>query len=88
MGQFVWEIRSINHRYLEVNFRLPEDARAAEFTLRKQLQDALSRGKIDCSLKRRTTSDTQVDVAINGPLVESLLKQVHQLQDSARKGIR
>jgi len=83
LGQFVWEIRSINHRYLEMNFRLPEDARAAEFVLRKYLQDALSRGKIDCSLKLRTTSDTQVELTINEPLVDSLLKQVQQLRDKA-----
>jgi len=83
LGQFVWEIRSINHRYLEMNFRLPEDARAAEFVLRKHLQDALSRGKIDCSLKLRTTSDTQVELTINEPLVDSLLKQVQQLRDKA-----
>jgi len=83
LGQFVWEIRSINHRYLEMNFRLPEDARAAEFVLRKHLQDALSRGKIDCSLKLRTTSDTQVELTINEPLVDSLLKQAQQLRDKA-----
>ena len=83
LGQFVWEIRSINHRYLEMNFRLPEDARTAEFVLRKHLQDALSRGKIDCSLKLRTTSDTQVELTINEPLVDSLLKQVQQLRDKA-----
>lgn len=83
LGQFVWEIRSINHRYLEMNFRLPEDVRAAEFVLRKQLQDALSRGKIDCSFKLRTTSDTQLEVTVNEPLIESLLKQVQQLQSKA-----
>ena len=81
MGQFVWEIRSINHRYLEMNFRLPEDVRAAEFAMRKQLQDSLSRGKVDCSFKLRTTLDTQVEVTLNDKLVDSLLQQVQVLQN-------
>ena len=83
MGQFVWEIRSINHRYLEMNFRLSEDVRSAEFALRKQLQDSLSRGKVDCSFKLRTTLETQVEVAVNEQLVDGLLQQVQILQTKA-----
>ena len=42
--EIVWEIRSINHRYLETSFRLPEELRALEFDLRKIAQEHLSRG--------------------------------------------
>jgi uncharacterized protein (TIGR00255 family) len=49
--QLSWEIRSINHRFLDVTFRLPDDFRRMEGEYRKLVGDALSRGKIDCTLK-------------------------------------
>jgi uncharacterized protein (TIGR00255 family) len=49
--KLVWEIRSVNHRYLDLGFRLPEDFRAAEPKLRALATDLLKRGKVDCTLK-------------------------------------
>ena len=46
IGNFVWELRSINHRYLEVNFRLPEELRAVEFDLTLGQSRC---GTIDCN---------------------------------------
>jgi len=50
-GNLTWEIRSINHRYLEAGFRLPETLRDLEMPLRETLRGALSRGKLDCILQ-------------------------------------
>ena len=50
-GTLVWEIRSVNHRYLETNIRLPESLRAAEGQCSDLLRKNLSRGKIDAQLK-------------------------------------
>jgi uncharacterized protein (TIGR00255 family) len=50
-GTLVWEIRSVNHRYLETNLRLPESLRAAEGKCRDLLRKNLSRGKVDAQLK-------------------------------------
>ena len=50
-GNLVWELRSVNHRYLEINFRLPEEVRRLETQLRKYLQTKLARGKVDCVLR-------------------------------------
>lgn len=50
-GSLVWELRSVNHRYLEPGFRLPDTFRFLESTLREQLRKALSRGKVDCTLQ-------------------------------------
>jgi uncharacterized protein (TIGR00255 family) len=50
-GTLVWEIRSVNHRYLETNIRLPESLRAAEGQCRDLLRKNLSRGKVDAQLK-------------------------------------
>ena len=50
-GTVAWELRSVNHRYLELGFRLPEELRALEPRLRQQVSPRLKRGKVDCSLR-------------------------------------
>lgn len=50
-GTLVWELRSVNHRYLELHFRLPESLRDIEGKLREQLRQRLSRGKVECTLR-------------------------------------
>jgi len=50
-GVLVWELRSVNHRYLEMNFRLPEAVRAAEPQCRAAVEAVLRRGKLDASLR-------------------------------------
>jgi uncharacterized protein (TIGR00255 family) len=49
--RLVWEIRSVNHRFLELGFRLPEEARAFEPECRDLVASQLKRGKVDCTLK-------------------------------------
>ena len=50
-GSVAWELRSVNHRYLEIGLRLPEDLRALETRFRQQIAARLKRGKIDCTLR-------------------------------------
>jgi uncharacterized protein (TIGR00255 family) len=50
-GRLGWELRSVNHRYLEIGMRLPEDFRAIEGDIRQVLGDTLSRGKVDAVLR-------------------------------------
>lgn len=50
-GSLTWELRSVNHRYLEPGFRLPDTFRFLESSLREQLRKQLSRGKVDCTLQ-------------------------------------
>ena len=50
-GSLTWEIRSVNHRYLEPSIRLPENFRDLENSVRKQLREKLHRGKVECQLK-------------------------------------
>ena len=49
--RLTWEIRSVNHRFLEIGVRLPEDFRAMEPDCRGRVNGALARGKVDCTLK-------------------------------------
>lgn len=50
-GALSWEIRSVNHRYLESSFRLPDTLRQHEMVLREQMTQFVQRGKIDCVLQ-------------------------------------
>jgi len=50
-GELTWELRSVNHRYLEPFVRLPEDLRGLEPAVRERLSARLGRGKIDCTLR-------------------------------------
>lgn len=49
--RLVWEIRSVNHRFLELGFRMPEELRALEPECRDLVGNAIKRGKLDCTLK-------------------------------------
>ena len=50
-GSLSWEIRSVNHRYLEPHLRLPDNLRELEGSLRESLRKTLSRGKVECTLR-------------------------------------
>src|SRR5688572_27888059 len=67
--RFVWEIRSVNHRFLELGFRLPDELRAVEPECREIVGTAIKRGKVDCTLKigadeRSAAADTIVAGAL------------------------
>lgn len=85
-GTLIWELRSVNHRYLEPHFRLPESLRDIEGKLREQLRQALSRGKVECTLRfvpERGSESMQVD-QIRAQEVIDALAQVSQLLSDSR----
>jgi len=51
VGDLVLEIRTVNHRYLDISFRLPEELRNLEPVLREQIAARLGRGKLECNLR-------------------------------------
>ena len=53
LGSLVWELRSLNHRYLELGLRLPEELRAMEAAVRERVNTRLGRGKVECSCRFR-----------------------------------
>lgn len=80
-GNISWELRSVNHRYLEMNFRLPEEVRRLEPQLRQHLQKHLARGKVDCTFRYQLSEAQTAALELNEPLLESLLKQVHYVNE-------
>ena len=78
-GAAVWEIRTINHRYLEMSLKLPEAFGVLEPLLRDLVRQSLQRGKIECTLKYRP-NDAQVEALhVNMPLVEQLMNAGRQV---------
>ena len=78
-GTLVCELRSVNHRYLEVALRLPEELRALEPELRAGLQKELRRGKVDCSFTYRTTAQPDRALALDDALLERLTTLLAEL---------
>lgn len=77
-GRAVWELRSVNNRYLDVNFRLPEELRGLETQFREQIAARLKRGKVDCTLKF-SPAIQQESLHINLPLVKQLATACKQI---------
>jgi uncharacterized protein (TIGR00255 family) len=78
--RLVWEIRSVNHRFLELGFRLPEDLRAVEPECRELVAAAIKRGKVDCTLK--VSADERAAVA--DKIVGGALEKLHALEAEVR----
>jgi uncharacterized protein (TIGR00255 family) len=70
--KLVWEVRSVNHRYLDLGFRLPEDLRGLEPKLRTLTGEAVKRGKVDCTLKVSPIGGEDTTSAIDLDRVEAL----------------
>lgn len=72
-GVLSWELRSINHRYLEPTFRLPDVFRELEPTLRQKLREGLGRGKVDCQLSFQPVEHLN-DIDINLEMARQYLE--------------
>ncbi|KTD22602.1 YicC/YloC family endoribonuclease [Legionella londiniensis] len=68
-----WEIKSVNHRYLDASFRLPEAFRMLEAGLREKLRGQIHRGKLDCFLKISGLSDENQPIVIHDTLIRTML---------------
>ena len=74
-GTLTCELRTVNHRYLEVSLRLPEDLRGLEGEVRQLLGGSLRRGKVEAGLYLRSTSAAAPTLELNRPMVEQLLRR-------------
>lgn len=78
-AEIKWELRSVNSRFLEMHFRLPEHCREIEPLLRERLRSRLSRGKVEVSL--RTVEDlTAAALQVDDQLVSALLTAIAQVE--------
>ena len=81
-GTMTWELRAVNHRFLEVQFRLPEELRPHEQAFKQQVSSVLRRGKVDCALHFNRAFNQQDELKLNPGMVELLGTRVTEIQNS------
>ena len=86
-GQLAWELKTVNHRYLEVGCRLPEEFRAAEADFRQAISSAVRRGKVECSLHFRPATVTGA-LEIDAEVLAALTQRAQQLAAQAGPAAR
>jgi uncharacterized protein (TIGR00255 family) len=79
-GSLTWEVRSVNHRYLETSVRLPDIFRGLENQIRERVRKSMSRGKVECQLRYNAQEITGGSIAINEELVQQLLQANRNIQ--------
>jgi uncharacterized protein YicC (UPF0701 family) len=78
-GTLVCELRSVNHRFLETGFRLPDDLRALEPELRQLFIRQLKRGKVDCTLTYRAAQGAERTLDVDQEVLARLLVRVREV---------
>jgi uncharacterized protein (TIGR00255 family) len=82
-GQLTCEVRSVNHRYLEPGFRLPEELRGLEGELRQTLPKLLRRGKVDCTVHLRATREAERELQVDEATLKRVLERVCDIASRA-----
>ena len=79
-GSAIWEVRSVNQRYLETFFRLPEQFRSLEPVLRERFRKALQRGKVECNLRFNANDANVGKLSLNEDLAKQLMHAADWVQ--------
>ena len=82
-GAMSIELRSVNHRYLDIQFRLPDDLRALEPALRELLTENIARGKVECRVTFTTVPGAHKPLKLN----EDVLQQLEVVEHKVRARI-
>ncbi|QIA62207.1 YicC family protein [Vibrio astriarenae] len=78
-GTAIWEIRSVNQRYLETYFRMPEQFRGLEPVLRERFRKRLARGKVECALRFEANPAAKGELTINETLAKQVVDAANQI---------
>ncbi|WBA08781.1 YicC/YloC family endoribonuclease [Salinivibrio kushneri] len=85
-GNAVWEIRSVNQRYLETYIRMPEPLRSLEPVVRERFRKRLARGKVECNLRFDTSQASQDKLTINEALAKQVIHAAKWVKETAGEG--
>ena len=78
-GTLTWELRSVNHRYLDIHMRLPDELRGMEGRYREMINTSLERGKLECCLRFNAEAATEAGVEVNQEFAKSVIHACEQL---------
>jgi len=79
-GLLAWELRSVNHRYLEISLRLPEELRAIEGELRRTIGAAARRGKVEAACYLRPVAAAARELKIDDALLDKVIENALAVQ--------
>ncbi|MFT4612876.1 MAG: hypothetical protein ACI9NT_000009 [Bacteroidia bacterium] len=74
------ELRTVNHRYLDLSFKLPEQLRALEPNLREAASAALGRGKVECMMRVQSQDSEDTALHVDADKLEALLAAAAKVQ--------
>jgi uncharacterized protein (TIGR00255 family) len=86
-GLLAWELKTVNHRFLEIGCRLPEEFRAAESDFRQAVAGTVRRGKVDCSLYFRPAVSGGA-LEVDADLLQGVMQRAHQVAVQAGPAAR
>ena len=73
------DLRSVNNRNLDIHWRAPQDLASLEVALKKQIQAALSRGRVDVTISFSQTADSAYE--LNRPLIRGYLEALRVMRE-------
>ena len=79
-GEITCELRSVNHRYLEINPRLPDEVRSLEPQIRDSIAQHIKRGRVDCSIRFQQLESGAEDVNVNTDLITKVIAVAEQVR--------
>lgn len=82
-GEMTWEMRSVNHRYLELSFKLPDEFRTLEPLAREKISALLKRGKVDVFMRLQAPADLDGGINIDDKLALDVLKAAERLKQAS-----
>ena len=83
LGMLVWELRTVNHRYLEVSLRLPDDFKSLESELRQVISSSVRRGKLDATLQFKAAPDGAAMLSLDTTTLDALILRAQEVSRRA-----
>lgn len=83
----VWELRAVNHRFLDIVLKIPEPLRFVEMDARNRIAARLRRGRIECSLACKHVSGTSTGIRLNSHLIQALLAAVEEVENRSSRAL-
>src|SRR5690625_4773234 len=80
-GRLSWELRSVNHRYLDIFPRLPDELRQLEPLVRERVAAVVARGKVECTLRFQPSAGVATELDINWPFAERLIASTQAIAE-------
>ena len=78
-GTLIWELRSVNHRYLDIHMRLPDELRGLEGRYRELINAGMSRGKLECCLRFKAEEAVEGGIEVNVDFAKSVVHGCEQI---------